>query len=60
MLRAFGKNFISFCKMYTAKSVTVVKPVSIPPFLQKKMAPEPGDRSFNVAEKRSSPDGGIN
>ena len=52
-LHAFGKNFISFCKMYTVKSVvTVVKPVSIPPFLQKKMAPEPGDRSSKVTEKK--------
>ena len=49
-LHAFGKNFISFCKLYRFKSV--VKPVSIPPFLQKKMTPEPGGRSFKVAEKK--------
>ena len=49
-LHAFGKNFTSFCKMYTVKSV--VKSVSIPPFLQKKMATEIGDRSSKVAEKK--------
>ena len=49
-LHAFGKNFISFfCKIYTVKSV--VKPVSIPPFLQK-MTPEHGEQSFKVAEKK--------
>ena len=52
-LHAFGKNFISFCKMFMVKSV--VKPVSIPPFFQKKMAPEPGDRSSKVGEKKVKP-----